>query len=40
MGGVVEYAALATGYQALLIPVMAFYAAALFFGRRMISAKA
>ena len=36
IGGVVEYAALATGYQALLIPVMAFYAAALLFGRRLI----
>jgi len=40
VGGVVEYAALATGYQALLIPVMVFYAAALFFGRRIISARA
>jgi tRNA1(Val) A37 N6-methylase TrmN6 len=40
VGGVVEYAALATGYQALLIPVMVFYAAALFFGRRLIAAKA
>ena len=40
VGGVVEYAALATGTQALLIPVMAFYAAALFFGRRIISARA
>src|SRR5262245_56653437 len=40
VGGVVEYAALATGTQALLIPVMAFYAAALFFGRRIIAARA
>jgi len=37
---VVEYAALATGTQALLIPVMVFYAAALFFGRRLIRAGA
>jgi len=36
IGGVVEYAALATGYQALLLPVMAFYALALVFGRRLI----
>ncbi|HEY7375597.1 MAG TPA: spermidine synthase, partial [Polyangia bacterium] len=36
VGGVVEYAALATGYQALLLAVMAFYAAALFFGRRLV----
>ena len=35
VGGVVEYAALATGYRALLLAVMAFYAAALFFGRRL-----
>jgi hypothetical protein len=40
IGGVVEYAALATGYQALLLPVMAFYAAALLFGRRLIRAGA
>jgi hypothetical protein len=40
VGGVVEYAALATGYQALLLVVMVFYAAALFFGRRMIGARA
>ena len=40
IGGVVEYAALATGTQALLIPVMAFYAAALLFGRRLIRAGA
>ena len=38
IGGVVEYAALATGYQALLLPVMAFYAAAWLFGRRAIAA--
>ena len=36
VGGMVEYAALATGYQALLLLVMAFYAAALLFGRRLI----
>ena len=35
----VEYAALATGYQALLLPVMAFYAAALLFGRRLITSR-
>ena len=39
IGGVVEYAALATGYQALLLPVMAFYAAAWLFGRRVIAAR-
>jgi hypothetical protein len=39
IGGVVEYAALATGYQALLLPVMAFYAAAWLFGRRAIAAR-
>jgi hypothetical protein len=40
VGGVVEYAALATGYRALLLAVMAFYAAALFFGRRLVRAGA
>jgi spermine/spermidine synthase len=33
-GGLVEYAALATGYQALLLPVAAFYATALLIARR------
>ncbi len=34
VGGMVEYAALATGYQALLIPVAAFYGLALLRARR------
>jgi hypothetical protein len=34
VGGMVEYAALATGYQALLLPVAAFYATALLIARR------
>ena len=34
VGGMVEYAALATGYQALLLPVAAFYATALIIARR------
>ena len=34
VGGMVEYAALATGYQALLLPVAAFYATALLLTRR------
>jgi Spermine/spermidine synthase domain len=36
-GGIVEYAALATGYQALLIPVAAFYAFALLARRRAVA---
>lgn len=34
VGGIVEYAALLTGYQALLLPVAAFYATALLLTRR------
>jgi hypothetical protein len=34
IGGIVEYAALLTGYQALLLPVAAFYATALLLARR------
>jgi hypothetical protein len=34
IGGIVEYAALLTGYQALLLPVAAFYATALLLTRR------
>jgi hypothetical protein len=34
VGGLVEYAALVAGYQALLLPVMAFYGVSLFLERR------
>jgi hypothetical protein len=39
-GGLVEYAALATGYQALLLPVAVFYAVALWLARRRLAATA
>jgi hypothetical protein len=37
VGGVVEYAALVTGYQALAVLVAVFYAAAWFTGRRSVA---
>jgi hypothetical protein len=40
VGGMFEYIALATGYQALLLPVIAFYAVALVLWRRMAPAAA